>query len=121
MEYHPINIKDKLSQFDEQWSPRVIAELNDYQFKLAKGEGEFVWHSHEDTDEAFIVMKGPLVIEFRDGSVTLNEGEMYVIPKGVEHRPIARSLCEVLLIEPKGVSNTGDTESHLTAEKDIWI
>ena len=121
MKYLPINVKQKLSRFDEQWAPRVIAELNDYQFKVAKGEGEFVWHSHDDTDEAFIVIKGQLEIEFRDGAVRLEEGEMYVIPKGVEHRPVARRLCEVLLIEPKGVVNTGDTSSHLTAQNDIWI
>lgn len=121
MEYQAINLKQKLSQFTEHWSPRVIAELNDYQFKLAKGEGEFVWHSHEDTDEAFIIIEGTLEIQFRDGSVILNEGEMYVIPKGVEHRPITKGLCQVLLIEPKGVTNTGDTNSDLTAENDIWI
>lgn len=121
MEYHPINLKRKLSQFNEHWSPRVIAELNDYQFKLAKGEGEFVWHSHQDTDEAFIIIDGTLEIEFRDGKVRLNEGEMYVIPKGVEHRPIAIGLCQVLLIEPKGVTNTGNSSSTLTAENDIWI
>jgi len=121
MKYQPINIKAKLDLFDEQWSPRVIAEMNDYQFKLAKGEGEFVWHSHSDTDEVFIVMDGELDIEFRDGLVTLCPGEMYVIPKGVEHKPNARGLVQVMLVEPKGVVNTGESGGALTAENDIWI
>lgn len=121
MNYKAINIKNKLSLFDELWSPRVIAEMNDYQFKLAKGEGEFVWHDHPDTDEVFIVIDGELEIEFRDGKVTLNKGEMYVIPKGVEHKPFAKGLCQVLLVEPKGVTNTGGTGGELTAENDIWV
>lgn len=121
MEYNPVNLKDKLSTFDKLWSPRVIAEMNDYQFKLAKAEGEFVWHRHIDTDEVFMVIDGQLVIEFRDGKVTINEGEMFVVPKGVEHKPVAKKLCKILLIEPKGVVNTGDVDSPLTAENDIWI
>lgn len=121
MKYSAINIKEKLSKFDEQWSPRVIAEMNDYQFKLAKGEGEFVWHSHQDTDEVFIIIEGTLEIEFRDGKVTLNAGEMFVIPKGVEHKPFAKGLCQVMLVEPKGVVNTGDAGGDLTAEDDIWV
>jgi mannose-6-phosphate isomerase-like protein (cupin superfamily) len=121
MKYDPINIKNKLALFDELWSPRVIAEMNDYQFKLAKGEGEFVWHDHPDTDEVFIVIEGELVIEFRDGAVTLNPGEMYVIPKGVEHKPFAKGLVQVLLVEPKGVVNTGESGGSLTAENDIWV
>lgn len=121
MKYDPINIKNKLALFDELWSPRVIAEMNDYQFKLAKGEGEFVWHDHTDTDEVFIVIEGELVIEFRDGEVTLNPGEMYVIPKGVEHKPFAKGLVQVLLVEPKGVVNTGESGGTLTAENDIWV
>jgi mannose-6-phosphate isomerase-like protein (cupin superfamily) len=121
MKYQPINFKEKHALFSDVWSPRVIAEMNDYQFKLAKGEGEFVWHDHPDTDEVFIIIEGTLVIEFRDGKVTLNEGEMFVIPKGVEHKPFAQKLCKVLLVEPKGVTNTGDSENALTAENDIWI
>lgn len=121
MKYNSINIKNKLALFDELWSPRVIAEMNDYQFKLAKGEGEFVWHDHPDTDEVFIVIEGELVIEFRDGEVTLNPGEMYVIPKGVEHKPFAKGLVQVLLVEPKGVVNTGESGGVLTAESDIWV
>eukprot|EP01155_Anaeramoeba_flamelloides_P008521 Anaeramoba_flamelloidesa125455_10.p1 GENE.a125455_10~~a125455_10.p1 ORF type:complete len:122 (-),score=9.95 a125455_10:257-622(-) len=121
MKYSAINLKNKLSLFEELWSPRVIAEMNDYQFKLAKGEGEFVWHSHADTDEVFIVIEGTLEIEFRDGKVTLTSGEMFVIPRGVEHKPFAKSLCQVLLVEPKGVVNTGDSGGDLTAKSDIWV
>lgn len=121
MKYDPINIRNKLNLFDELWSPRVIAEMNDYQFKLAKGVGEFVWHDHPDTDEVFIVIGGELVIEFRDGTVTLNPGEMYVIPRGVEHKPFAKGLVQVLLVEPKGVVNTGESGGTLTAENDIWV
>lgn len=121
MEYLPINFKDKFSKFSEHWSPRVIAELNDYQFKLVKVEGEFVWHDHPDTDEVFIVLEGTLNIEFRDGKVTLNPGEMFVVPKGVEHRPSANNECKVLLVEPKGVVNTGDTEGNLTAKNNVWV
>ena len=121
MNYQSINIKDKLSKFDELWSPRVIAEMNDYQFKLAKGSGEFIWHDHPDTDEVFIVLEGQLEIEFRDGKVVLEEGEMFVIPKGVEHKPCAKGLVKVLLVEPKGVVNTGGSGSELTAENDIWV
>jgi len=116
-----INFAEKLTQLSEYWSPRVLAELNDYQFKVAKVQGEFVWHSHADTDEAFIVLEGQLLIEMRDGSVVLNKGELFVVPKGVEHRPIAESECHLLLIEPKGVVNTGETQSELTAAMDQWL
>lgn len=121
MKYSPINIKDKFTKFHEHWSPRVIAEMNDYQFKLAKVEGEFVWHQHPDTDEVFIVVEGSLTIEFRDGNVELNTGEMFVVPKGVEHKPIARNECKIMLVEPRGVINTGDEISDLKAENDVWI
>ncbi|WP_439106232.1 cupin domain-containing protein [Congregibacter sp.] len=117
----PINLKDKFSQFSEHWSPRVIAELNDYQFKIAKVQNEFVWHSHPDTDEVFIVIEGVLDIEFRDGEVTLATGEMYVVLKGVEHKPRASSECKIMLVEPKGVVNTGEAGGDLTAENDVWI
>lgn len=121
MEFKAINFKDKFSMFNDIWSPKVIAEMNDYQFKVVKIKDHFVWHSHEDTDEVFIVIKGDMVIDFRDGQVALKSGEMYVIPKGVEHKPFAEEECEILLIEPKGVVNTGNTESDLTAESDVWI
>ncbi|GIN42207.1 MULTISPECIES: cupin domain-containing protein [Heyndrickxia] len=116
-----INIKNKLSKFNEYWSPKVISEMNDYQFKLAKLLGDFVWHSHNDTDEVFIVIEGEMKIEFRDGEVTLSKGEMYVVPKGVEHKPFAEKECQVMLVEPKGVVNTGDHQVELTAENDVWI
>ena len=117
-----VNFGEKLSKFSEQWTPKVIAEMNDYQFKLVKIEGKFVWHEHPDTDEAFIVIEGSMRIDFEDGSlVDLEEGEMYVVPKGVRHRPYAQSECKVMLVEPKGVVNTGDAESELTAPNDEWV
>ena len=119
--YSAIRFEDKLSLFSDHWSPRVIAELNDYQFKLAKIEGEFVWHSHEDTDEAFILIEGELCIEFRDGKVDLRKGEMFVVPKGVEHKPIAIKECSILLIEPRGVVNTGVAGGDMTATPNLWI
>ena len=121
MKFNSINFADKFSKFSEHWSPRVIAEMNDYQFKLVKVEGEFVWHDHPDTDEVFIVIEGTLNIAFRDGLVRLQAGEMFVIPKGVEHKPYATSECKIMLVEPKGVVNTGDSGSELTAENDVWV
>ena len=116
-----INLKEKLSKFSDYWSPRVIAEMKDYQFKLVKVKGEFVWHSHEDTDEVFIVLNGTMNIEFKDYTITLTKGEMFVVEKGVEHKPTAETECEILLIEPKGIINTGNAGGELTAPNDIWI
>ena len=117
-----VNLGEKLSKFSEQWTPKVIAEMNDYQFKLVKIEGEFVWHEHPETDEAFIVIEGSMRIDFADGSsVELDEGEMYVVPRGVRHRPCAESECKVMLVEPKGVVNTGGADSELTAPNDEWV
>ena len=116
-----INLKEKLDKFSDHWSPKVIAELNDYQFKLVKIQGEFVWHNHPDTDEVFIVIEGSMNIEFENETVQLNEGEMLVVPKGVEHKPYADSECKVMLVEPRGVVNTGDADSELTADNDVWI
>ncbi len=116
-----INLAAKLSLFSEHWTPKVIAEMNDYQFKLAKVHGEFVWHQHEETDETFIILDGELKIEFRDRIMHLSAGEMVVVPKGVEHRPVAENECHILLIEPKGVVNTGGEEGELTAPNDDWI
>lgn len=121
MRYSAINLKDKLSRFSDRWSPKVIAEMNDYQFKLVKVQGEFVWHDHANTDEVFIVLEGSLDIEFRDGKVTLESGEMFVVPKGRAHKPVAKDECKMLLVEPKGVVNTGDAKSDLTAQDDIWL
>ena len=116
-----INLEEKLSKFSEHWSPKVIAEMNDYQFKLVKIEGEFVWHDHPDTDEVFIVIEGTMKIEFEDRTIELNEGEMLVVPKGVRHKPYAEEECKVMLVEPRGVVNTGDAEGDLTAPNDDWI
>lgn len=115
-----VNFAEKLAGIDAPWSPRVVAELNDYQFKLVKIEGDFVWHRHDDTDEAFLVQSGTLHIDFRDGSATLRAGEMLVVPRGVEHRPHAQAECHVLLIEPRGTVNTGDAGGDLTAPNDVW-
>lgn len=116
-----INLADKFALLTEQWSPRVVSEMNDYQFKLAKLEGEFIWHAHAETDETFLVVQGRLVIEFRDGSVTLDAGELLVVPAGVEHRPVAERECHVMLIEPRGVVNTGDAGGERTAANDVWV
>ena len=116
-----INLKEKLSKFSDHWSPKVITELNDYQFKLVKIQGEFVWHNHPDTDEVFIVIEGTMNIEFENETVRLTEGEMLVVPKGGEHKPYAEKECKVMLVEPRGVVNTGDSDSELTADNDVWI
>lgn len=116
-----INFAQKLSLFADHWQPRVIAEMNDYQFKIVRIEGEFIWHQHADTDETFIVLDGQLRLEFRDGHVIVNAGEMYVVPKGVEHRPVADTEVRMLLIEPRGVVNTGDQGGERTAQNDVWI
>ena len=121
MNYQAINFQKKLSLFSDQWQPRVIAELNDYQFKIVKLEGDFIWHQHADTDEAFIVLDGELRIDFRDGAVRIGPGEMYVVPKGVEHKPFAAREVRMLLIEPRGVPNTGDQGGERTAQNDLWI
>ena len=121
IKHDAINLREKLARFSEQWAPKVVAELNDYQFKLVKLEGAFVWHAHADTDEAFIVIDGHMAIELRDGRVELGPGEMYVVPKGVEHRPVAARECHVMLVEPRGVVNTGDAGGALTAHNDVWI
>jgi mannose-6-phosphate isomerase-like protein (cupin superfamily) len=121
MDYQPINLSEKLSKFSEQWSPRIIAQMNDYHFKLAKLQGEFLWHNHPETDEVFIVLQGQLEIQFRDGQVILKEGEMFVVPKGKEHKPVAEQECHIMLVEPAGTLNTGDVVSERTAANDVWI
>jgi len=117
----PINFAQKLATFSEHWSPRVVAELNENQFKVVKFLGEFVWHTHHETDEAFIVLSGEMEIAFRDGSVTLSAGEMYVVPRGEEHITRAPTECHALVIEPRGVVNTGDSEGPLTSQADVWV
>lgn len=110
-----VNLAEKFALFDDHWSPKLVGSLDDYDIKLAKLEGEFVWHKHDEEDEMFLVMRGRLAIDFRDRTVELGEGEFLVVPKGIEHRPHAKQECEVLLLEKKGVLNTGDaTESELT-------
>jgi len=121
MEYQPVNLQDKFSKFSEHWSPKIIARMNDYHFKLAKVQGEFIWHDHPETDEVFLVMKGQLEIHLRKGIVTLNEGEMFVVPRGVEHKPVAEQECHILLIEPAGTVNTGDVVDDRTASDNVWI
>ena len=119
--YNPINFENKFARLPEQWSPRVIAEMNDYQFKVARLEGDFIWHHHANTDETFIVLDGDLRIDFRDGAVDLKAGEMFVVPKGVEHKPYAAREVKLLLIEPRGVPNTGDAGGERTAANDVWV
>jgi mannose-6-phosphate isomerase-like protein (cupin superfamily) len=121
MTYSAINFEEKFKKFADQWSPKIIAQMNDYHFKLVRFQGDFIWHSHEDTDEVFIVIDGEMVIEFRDGRVTLENGEMFVVPKGVEHKPFAKDECKVLLVEPAGTINTGDAGGDLTADDGVWI
>jgi mannose-6-phosphate isomerase-like protein (cupin superfamily) len=116
-----INFAKKFDLLSEQWTPRVIAELNDYQFKVVRLEGDFVWHDHPETDEAFIVLDGELRIDFRDRSVVLDPGEMFVVPKGTEHKPFAEKEVKMLLIEPRGTLNTGHEGGERTAENDVWI
>jgi mannose-6-phosphate isomerase-like protein (cupin superfamily) len=121
MTYQSINFRQKFSLFDEQWQPKVVAEMNDYQFKIVKLQGDFIWHDHKDTDETFIVMEGELRIDFRDGAVTIAAGEIFVVPKGVEHKPYAEREVKLLLIEPRGVLNTGHEGGERTAQSDVWI
>ena len=121
MKRQAINFQQKLSLFTEQWQPKVVAEMNDYQFKIVRLQGDFIWHDHKDTDETFIILEGKLRIDFRDGVVNLSTGEMFVVPKGVEHKPFAEEEVKLLLIEPRGVLNTGHEDSDRTAQNDVWI
>lgn len=121
MNYSPINLEQKFALFSEQWRPRVIAEMNDYQLKIVKLQGDFIWHDHKDTDETFIVLEGNLRIDFRDGSVEIGPGEMYIVRKGVEHKPYAEREVKLMLIEPRGVKNTGSEGGERTAPNDVWI
>jgi mannose-6-phosphate isomerase-like protein (cupin superfamily) len=121
MNYQSINLKEKYTKFSEQWQPKNIAQLNDYHIKIAKVQGEFNWHTHPETDEFFLVVQGTLEIHLRDGVVTLNEGEIYVVPKGVEHKPVAHEECHIMLIEPAGTINTGDIVDEKTAPNNVWI
>ena len=116
-----INIFEKFSKFTEHWEPRVIAEMNNYQFKLVRIKGDFIWHNHPDTDETFIVIQGNMKIQFKDSIVEVEEGEMIIVPRGVDHKPFSEDECLVMLVEPKGVLNTGKKVSEYTSPNDIWI
>ena len=116
MEQVKVNIADKLSLFHDHWNPRIVGELNGQQVKLAKFKGEFVWHKHDDEDELFYVLKGRFNMEFRDKTITLNENEFLIVPRGVEHRPVANSEVSVMLFEPSTTLNTGDTRGELTRD-----
>ena len=116
-----INLKEKLSLFKEQWTPKIIGELNGQQVKLAKLQGEFVWHDHKNEDELFYVIKGQLIIELKDKTITLNEGDLYIVPRGVAHKPIAHEEVHVMLFEPAMIKHTGDVQHEFTKEKLDWI
>ncbi|MCI0434161.1 MAG: cupin domain-containing protein [Gemmatimonadetes bacterium] len=120
MQRQAVRFAEKFARFHDQWAPRTVARMNDVDFKLVRIQGEFVWHSHPETDEAFIVLHGSMEIQFRDGSVTLDEGDMLVVPRGVEHRPVAARECRILLVEPAGTLNTGDAGGPRTVAE-AWI
>lgn len=117
----PINLNQKFNLLDEYWTPKIIAQMNDYQIKIAKIKGEFVWHSHCNTDETFFVIKGSMEIKFREGSVKINPGELFVVPKGIEHKPVAVDDCQILLIELEGTVNSGEVRSARTVYESEWI
>jgi mannose-6-phosphate isomerase-like protein (cupin superfamily) len=121
MKYEPISIREKFTKFSEIFQPKVIARMNDYEFKLGRAKGDFIWHSHAETDEVFLIIEGELTIEFRDGSVKLKAGDLFVVPRGKEHKPFAESECKLMLIEPVGTVNTGDSGGKLTAPNDVWV
>jgi len=114
----PVDLAEKLSRVAEHWSPKVVARLNDYEIKVVKLQGEFVWHRHDDTDELFLVVEGELTIQLREGDVTLGPGQLFVVPRGVEHCPIAAGEVHAVLVEPAGIVNTGDAGGPLTATYD---
>ena len=109
-----INLAEKFSLFDEQWSPKLVGELNGQHVKLAKVQGEFVWHRHDDEDELFLVVKGRLVIKLRDRDVVLDEGEMFIVPRGIEHKPVAEEEAHILMFEPASTLNTGNVQNERT-------
>jgi mannose-6-phosphate isomerase-like protein (cupin superfamily) len=121
MNLKPVNLTHKLGKFSDHWSPKIIAQMDDYQFKLAKFEGEFVWHKHADTDEVFIVLDGSMTIHFHDGEVTVRAGELFVVPHGIEHKTSAQVECKALIVEKAGTLNTGDVSGELTSPTDSWI
>lgn len=116
-----VNLAEKFNVFNEYWSPHIVAELNNQYVKLVKFKGEFIWHSHANEDELFFVVKGTLRIELRNESITLNEGEFYIVPKGVEHKPVADEEAQVMLLEPKSTEQTGGIDSPLLVDNQSWI
>ncbi len=112
-----VNLEDKLSRFTEHWSPKIVGELNGQHVKLAKVKGEFVWHHHEHEDELFFVVKGALLLKMRDRDITLNEGEFFIVPRGVEHKPVAHEEAQIMLFEPASTLNTGNVQSEFTHSK----
>ncbi|GKU77231.1 hypothetical protein L3i20_v216280 [Paenibacillus sp. L3-i20] len=119
--YQAINLNEKLSKFNDLWSPKVIGEMNNYQFKLIKIAGDYEWHVHQDTDKVFIVHEGEMILDFRDGQVKIPKGEMIIVPKGIEMKPSAEKECHIMLIEPRSEVNSGGTESEANASNDTWI
>jgi len=116
-----VNLAEKLARFEDHWNPRIVGELNGQHVKLVKFQGPFVWHKHDDEDELFLVIRGSFRMEFRDSSVRLEAGELLIVPRGVEHRPVADEEVQVLLFEPASTKNTGDSESELTVDAPEWI
>lgn len=123
MPYDPtvINLDDKFAKFSKHWSPHIVAQMNDLHIKAVKIRDEFVWHQHDDTDELFFVHQGVLTIKYKDRDVIVQAGEMHVVPKGVQHKPVAKEECEILIIEPAGTLNTGEAGGDLTAHDEPWV
>lgn len=121
MNNEAININDKFQLFNDLWTPKIIAQMNNYHLKLAKMKGDFTWHDHKDTDEVFFVIDGNMRIDFRDHSINLQTGELFVILKGIEHKPFSENECKILIIEPADTVNTGEAGGEQTAPNDVWI
>src|SRR4029453_15985725 len=121
MRHAAINFSEKFRRFGERWSPRIIAQMNDYHFKLVKIQGEFIWHTHPETDEVFIVLDGEMTIHLRDGDVALRAADLFAVPGGVEHKPPETRESRMMLIEPAGTLNTGDAQSDRTAADGVWV
>lgn len=121
MKSEVINISKKLEQITEHWTPKIIEQMNDYHLKLAKIKGDFTWHQHEETDEVFYVVDGEMRIDFKDKSIEMKTGELFVVPRGVEHKPFAKDECKIMLIEPAGTVNTGEVTNEQTASNKDWI
>lgn len=116
-----VNLREKFQKFSDQWSPKIVGELNGQYVKLVKVEGEFIWHKHDHEDEMFLVVDGSLMIHFRDHSIKLDKGEFYIVPRGVEHKPEAKNEAQILLLEPKSTDQTGKVETELRVDEQPWI